>query len=166
MNGMKVTAFNCPNCGAAFNPEKHKCDYCGSFIFLEDDKQFDVSENIIREISNSQNSDVYVNGNLIGKGEIPLRIGLATYYPKFPFSYSNGKLTLTEKNLYFTSPKIILVQDEASFKIPLSDVKDVTTALNLIVSQHILIHTDTQKFRFDVYGGNEWIRKIKNAALI
>ena len=68
----------CPNCGAAFNPENHKCEYCGSFIFVDDKKEFNIPESMKNEISNAPG--IYVHGKLLGKDEIPLRIGLANYY--------------------------------------------------------------------------------------
>lgn len=156
---MKVKSFNCPNCGAGFNPEKHKCDYCGSYIFLEDEKQFNVPQNTINEMINAPG--IYVHGKLLGKGEIPLRIGLANYYTS-KFLGVGGKLFLTGSNLYFSAHQIL--QGEVELNIPLNEIKNVTLDRNFLVSQHISVHTNEKKYTFVVYGGKEWVRMIKSAS--
>ena len=154
---MKLKTFNCPNCGAGFDPSKHKCDYCGSFIFVDEIKQFNVPENTLKEMSGTK---VYVHGNLLNNGEVPLRIGLANYYTS-RFLGVGGKLFLTQSNLYFSSHGVL--QQRVDVQISLKDIKDVTLDRNLFVSQHISVHTnDGNKYTFVVYGGKEWINKINS----
>ena len=74
-----MKTLQCPNCGADYNPAQYKCEYCGSFIFMNEDskdKEFNIPENIIHEMSNNAASSpgIYVYGSLLGKGEIPLRL--------------------------------------------------------------------------------------------
>lgn len=153
--------MKCPNCGADYNPAKYKCEYCGSFVFLTEDKQFNVPDNIIREIStNNDSPGVYVYGSLLGKGEIPLRLGLANYYTS-KFIGVGGKLFLTKTNLYFSSHKIF--QNKIDLKINLLDINKIEPGINLLVSQHILVHECDKIHRFVVYGGKEWIRMIESA---
>ena len=143
--------MKCPNCGADYNPAKYKCEYCGSFVFLTEDKQFNVPDNIIREISeNNDSPGVYVYGSLLGKGEIPLRMGLANYYTS-KFIGVGGKLFLTKTNLYFSSHKVF--QNKVDLKINLLDITKTESGLNLLVSQHILV----------VFGGKEWLKMIESA---
>lgn len=153
--------MQCPNCGAAYNPAKYKCEYCGSFVFMNEDKQFNVPESVIQEISSSSNTPgIYVYGSLLGKGEIPLRLGLANYYTS-KFIGVGGKLFLTKTNLYFSSHKVF--QNKVDLQINLLDIKKVEQGLNLLISQHILIHTDEKTHRFVVYGGKEWLNMIESA---
>ena len=155
-----MKTLTCPNCGAEYNPAKYKCDYCGSFVIMSDEKQFNVPQNIINEISESDNAGIYVYGSLLGKGEIPLRLGLANYYTS-KFFASGGKLFLTKTNLYFTSHT--LLQKKIDLCINLLDIKNVTHDRNLLVSDHISVHTDEKKYTFVVYGGKEWISMINSA---
>ena len=156
---MKAKSLNCPNCGAGFNPEKHKCDYCGSYIFVEEEKQFNVPESVFNDMTNAPG--IYVHGKLLGKGEIPLRIGLANYYTS-KFIGVGGKLFLTGSNLYFSAHHVL--QDALELCIPLKEIKNVTLDRNFFVSQHISVHTDEKKYTFVVYGGKEWIRMINSAS--
>ena len=34
---MKLTAMNCPNCGAGYDPAKMRCQYCGSVIIISNE---------------------------------------------------------------------------------------------------------------------------------
>ena len=160
-----MKTLRCPNCGADYNPAQYKCEYCGSFIFLGEDskdKEFNVPENIIHDMTNNAASSpgIYVYGSLLGKGEIPLRLGLANYYTS-KFIGVGGKLLLTKSNLYFTSHKVF--QAKIDLKINLLDITSVNQELNLFVSQHISVCENGSKHRFVVYGGKEWIRMINEA---
>ena len=153
--------MQCPNCGAAYNPAKYKCEYCGSFVFMNEDKQFNVPESVIQEISTSSNTPgIYVYGSLLGKGEIPLRLGLANYYTS-KFMGVGGKFLLTKTNLYFSSHKVF--QNKINLQINLLDITKIEQGLNLLISQHILIHTNEKIYRFVVYGGKEWLNMIESA---
>ncbi|MBQ4470589.1 MAG: SHOCT domain-containing protein [Synergistaceae bacterium] len=158
-----MKTLECPNCGAEYNPAQYKCEYCGSFIIMTEEKQFNVPEKIIHEMSESASTSpgIYVYGYLLGKGEIPLRLGLANYYTG-KFMGVGGKLLLTKSNLYFTSHKVF--QAKTDLKINLLDITSVNQELNLFVSQHISIHENGNSHRFVVYGGKEWINMI-NAAI-
>lgn len=153
--------MQCPNCGADYNPAKYKCEYCGSFVFMNEEKQFNVPQTIIHEMREATSPGIYVYGSLLGKGEIPLRLGLANYYTS-KFVGVGGKLLLTKSNLYFTSHKVF--QAKTDLKINLLDITSVNQVLNLFVSQHILIQENGNSHRFVVYGGKEWINMI-NAAI-
>lgn len=153
--------MQCPNCGADYNPAKYKCEYCGSFVFMNEEKQFNVPQTIIHEMREATSPGIYVYGSLLGKGEIPLRLGLANYYTS-KFVGVGGKLLLTKSNLYFTSHKVL--QAKTDLKINLLDITSVNQVLNLFVSQHILIQENGNSHRFVVYGGKEWINMI-NAAI-
>ncbi|MBQ6773526.1 MAG: SHOCT domain-containing protein [Synergistaceae bacterium] len=160
-----MKTLQCPNCGADYNPAQYKCEYCGSFIFMNsesNDKEFNIPENIIHEMSNNSSSSpgIYVYGSLLGKGEIPLRLGLANYYTS-QFIGVGGKLLLTKSNLYFTSHKVF--QSKKEVKINLLDITSTNQELNLFFSQHIAIYEGDHKHRFVVYGGREWIRMINEA---
>lgn len=45
----------------------------------------------------------------------------------------------------------------------LKDITNVELTANLLVSQHILVSTPTQKHKFVVYHGKEWVAKIIDA---
>ena len=158
-----MQSLQCPNCGADYDPTHYKCEYCGSFVFMNEDKQFNVPEHVIHEMNDNSSSSpgIYVYGTLLGKGEIPLRLGLANYYTS-KFIGVGGKMLLTKSSIYFTSHNVF--QSKINLHINLLDITDVTQELNLIVSQHIVIHENGNRHRFVVYGGKEWIRMI-NAAI-
>ena len=154
--------YKCPNCGADYNPAKYKCDYCGSFVIMSEQKQFNVPESTVREMTQeaANTPGIYVLGTLLGKGEVPLRLGLANYYTS-KFLGIGGKLLLTKSNLYFTSHTVF--QDKVNLCINLLEITSVTQDKNLIVSQHISVHTSDNKYTFVVYGGKEWVSMINTA---
>ena len=154
--------FKCPNCGAAYDPSKYKCEYCGSFVIMSEAKQFNVPEATVKEMTQeaANTPGIYVFGTLLGKGEVPLRLGLANYYTS-KFLGVGGKLLLTKSNLYFTSHTVF--QEKVNLCINLLDITSVTQDRNLIISQHISVHTNDNKYTFVVYGGKEWIRMINEA---
>ena len=153
--------MKCPNCGADYNPSKYKCEYCGSFVFMNEDKQFNVPDDVINEINTSSNTPgIYFFGTLLGKGEIPVRLGTANYYTS-TFIGVGGKLLLTKTNLYFSSHKVL--QNKVDLKINLNDITKVEQVLNLFISQHILVHENGKSHRFVVFGGKEWVSMIDSA---
>lgn len=68
---------------------------------------------------------------------------------------------LTDKNLYFQAHDINVGRREC--KINLKDIVDVKIALNLLISQHLVITTNSDSYRFVVFHGKDWVKNIKNA---
>lgn len=161
---MKLKIYSCPNCGANYNPAKYHCEYCGSYIFMSNDRFTDVS-NIKIETPEKINDEtikypgVYVFGRLLGKGERPISLGVANYYTGTVAA--GGKLLLTNKSLSFSAHAFNIGRQEA--KIDLIKITDVEVVANFIISQHILVTENGRLHKFVVYHGNEWVQKIKEA---
>lgn len=68
---------------------------------------------------------------------------------------------LTDKNLYFQAHGVNVGRREC--KIDLKDIVNVEVALNLLVSQHLVVKTNSDSHRFVVFHGKEWVKNIKNA---
>lgn len=68
---------------------------------------------------------------------------------------------LTDKNLYFQAHGINVGRREC--KIDLKDIVDVKIALNLLVSQHLVVYTNSDSHRFVVFHGKDWVESIKKA---
>lgn len=154
-----MKTFSCPNCGANYNPEKYRCEYCGSYNFISDSKYEDLSTIEIKPDETGKYPGVYVFGRLLGKAEKPIVLGLANY---FTGSVSaGGKLLLTNKSLSFSAHALNVGRQEAN--IDLKQITDVRVAANFFISQHILVTANGEEHRFVVYNGNEWVKKIKEA---
>ena len=160
---MNLKALNCPNCGGAYNPAHIRCEYCGSFIIMSNENQYSVPAHIIEEIeSNDSNCPgVYVFGTLLGKGEIPLRLGAANYY-KNTFVNVGGKVLLTKKSIQFSTHTFM--QSKDTLVIPLKDIiKAEYDRSNLGISDQISVYTSEKRHKFVVYGGKEWVALIEDA---
>ena len=163
-------SMNCPNCGAPYNPAKYECESCGSFIILSDEKQFNVPrqtvDGILEKLSRAEEGGgadypgTYVFGKLLGRGEVPLRLGEANYYTSALFA-SGGKLLLTGTNLYFSSHAFNIGKTE--LRIPLADITEVKHDRNQIISDQISVFTKEKRHKFVVFGGEEWIEMIRKA---
>ena len=68
---------------------------------------------------------------------------------------------LTDKNLYFQAHGVNVGRREC--KIDLKDIVNVKVALNLLVSQHLVVYTNSDSHRFVVFHGKEWVKNIQNA---
>ena len=68
---------------------------------------------------------------------------------------------LTDKNLYFQAHDVNIGRREC--KIALKDIVDVKVALNLLVSQHLVVKTNSDSHRFVVFHGKDWVKNIKTA---
>ncbi len=146
--------LKCPKCGEPYNPKKNQCEHCGSYIIESEEKSVDLPEINVEEYSG-----VYVFGKLLGKGERPIRLGWANYFTGI--ISAGGKLLLTNRNLYFKAHQVNIGRRECT--IDLNDIRDIKLALNLLISQHIVIYTKSDSHRFVVYHGQEWIDAIKTA---
>ena len=161
---MKFKTYSCPKCGAHYNPAKYHCEYCGSYIFMSNDRYADVS-NVKIEISEKAEDDikkypgVYVFGRLLGIGERPISLGAANYFTDS--SAAGGKLLLTNTRLWFGAHALNF--GRAEVKIDLKKITNVEVVANMIVSQQILVTENDKSHRFVVYHGNEWVQKIKEA---
>lgn len=161
---MNLKAFNCPNCGANYNPAKYQCEYCGSYIFISNDNYKDFSSvNIelpqITETDSQKHPGVYVYGRLLGKNERPITLGVANYYTGIVSA--GGKLLLTNKSLSFSAHSFNVGKKET--RIELNQITDVKVVANMLISQHILVTTNTGSHKFVVYHGKEWVEKINQA---
>ena len=160
---MKLTALNCPNCNAPYNPAHMRCEYCGSVIIMSQEKQIDIPEEIV-EIMEDEAANcpgVYVFGTLLGQGEIPLRLGAANYY-KNAFINVGGELLLTKNSLQFSSHTF--VQGKKTVVIPLSEIiRAEYDGSNLGISDQISVYTAEKRHKFVVYGGNRWVSMIEEA---
>lgn len=161
--------WKCPNCGSPYNPAKFRCEYCGSFIVMSDEKEFTIPRETVsqmkQEIAQANNNPdkypgIYFFGSLMGKGEVPLRLGAANYYKNI-LNAVGGKLLLTGKKLYFSTHTIL--QAKGDLCIDIHDIENVTYERNMIVSDHIAVHACGKKHTFVVYGGKEWVSMIENA---
>ena len=160
---MKLQALNCPNCGGAYNPVHIRCEYCGSFIIMSNENQYNVPAHIVEEIeSNDSNCPgVYVFGTLLGEGETPLRLGAANYY-KNAFVNVGGKVLLTKKSVQFSTHTFM--QSKDTVVIPLKDIiKAEYDKSNLGISDQISVYTSEKRHKFVVYGGKEWVKLIEEA---
>ena len=146
--------LKCPKCGKPYNPDKSQCEHCGSYIINSEEKFLDLSELNIEKYPG-----VVVFGRLLGEGECPIRLGWANYFTGI--ISAGGKLLLTNRNLYFSAHQVNIGRRECM--IDLNDIRDIKLALNLLISQHIVIYTKSDSHRFVVYHGQEWIDAIKAA---
>ena len=103
---------------------------------------------------------VEIFGRFLGKGERPIALGAANFFTGI--ISAGGKLFLTDKNLYFSAHALNVGRKEC--KIALQDITEVKIALNLLISQHLVVKTKTDSYRFVVYHGKDWLAKIQNAA--
>lgn len=160
---MELTALNCPNCGAAYNPAHLRCEYCGAVIIMSKENQYNIPEQIIERVEEEGANcpGVFVFGTLLGKGETPLRLGAANYY-KNAFINVGGKLLLTKKSLQFSTHTFM--QDKDTVIIPLKDIVMAEyDKSNLGISDQISVHTNDKRHKFVVYGGNVWVKMINDA---
>lgn len=163
-----MKALNCPNCGGAYNPAKYRCEYCGSFVIFSDEKAFNVPLEVVNDMRGafenceSNKSDypgVYIFGSLIGKGEVPVRLGAANYY-KNALINVGGKCLLTERNFYFSSHTF--VQSKTDVSIELNQIERCEyDGSNLGISDQISIYANGKRHKFVVYRGKEWINMIE-----
>lgn len=158
---MVLNALNCPNCGAAYNPAKYRCEYCGSYIIMSNEKYVDLSKITFdtKTKVNNKYPGIYVFGRLLGEGEKPVALGAANYFTGI--ISAGGKLLLTNKSLSFSAHGINIGRQQT--KIELDDIVDVHVGANFLISQHIIVKTQTASHRFVVFHGKEWVEKIKNA---
>ena len=174
---MAPKSFNCPNCGAPYNPTQLKCEYCDSFIIISNEQQYNVPreifEPIIAKRQEIQQEDkaipekpevkipgIYVYGTLLGENEIPIRLGSANYYVNALVN-KGGKVLLTEKKLYFSSHNF--VQSKTDLTIDLKDIEKAVFDSNMLISQQISVYAKGKRHKFVVYGGREWVEKIMEA---
>ena len=160
---MKLSALNCPNCGGNYNPAHLKCEYCGSIIIMSTEKQYNVPVEIVNDLEDEGKDcpGIYVYGTLLGKGEVPLRLGLANYY-KNAFINVGGKVLLTKKSLQFSTHNFM--QSKKTVVIPLESVVSAEyDGSNLGISDQISVYTAEKRHKFVVYGGNVWVDMINSA---
>ena len=161
---MNLKTFTCPNCGANYNPAKYQCEYCGSYIFMSNDKYTDFS-NVKIELPQKPKDDsgkypgIYVFGRLLGAGERPITLGVANYFTGLVSA--GGKLLLTNKSLSFSAHAFNVGKQET--RIDLKQITDVKLSSNLLISQQILVTANGKSHKFVVYHGKEWVQKIKDA---
>lgn len=159
---MKAITLNCPNCGAAVNPAGMRCEYCGSIVIAVRDNQIDIPKEIIEAVEEAASCPgVYVFGTLLGKGEVPLRLGAANYYKNALFNVG-GKVLLTKKSIQFSTHTFM--QDKSTVVIPLEDVIRVEyDKCNLGISDQISVYTAEKRHKFVVYGGHQWVAMMTDA---
>lgn len=165
---MAIKGLNCPNCGAGYNPAKLQCEFCGSIVIMSNANQYNIPKEVIEPIrtqivyseADVKSPGIYVFGTLLGKGEIPIRLGSANYYVN-SFVNKGGKMLLTEKKIYFSSHNF--VQSKTDLEIPLENVERVEFDSNMLVSQQISFYENGKRHKFVVYGGHEWIDQILKA---
>ena len=98
---------------------------------------------------------------MLGRGEVPLRLGAANYY-KNAFINVGGKVLLTKKSLQFSSHAF--VQGKKTVVIPLSEIiRAEYDGSNLGISDQISVYTAEKRHKFVVYGGNRWVSMIEEA---
>lgn len=115
----------------------------------------DISEKEIN--ASGKYPGIYVFGRLLGQGERPIILGAANYYKGI--TSAGGKLLLTNKSLSFSAHKLNVGKlDE---KIDLKNISSVELGANFIISQHILVNTKEQQYKFVVYHGKDWVQKIR-----
>lgn len=159
-----MKALTCPNCGAAVNPAVYRCEYCGSYVFISDEK-FKDFRSVQVELPHAPQNDtdrypgVYVFGRLLGAGERPIALGSANYFTGLVSA--GGKLLLTNKSLSFSAHAFNVGQKETS--INLSQISDVKVGANHLISQQLLVTANGKKHKFVVYHGNSWVQAIKDA---
>ena len=102
---------------------------------------------------------IYVFGRLLGTGEKPILLGEANLMKGLVAS--GGRLLLTNKSLSFSAHMLNIGKKEAVIK--LEDITEVKLAANLVVSQHIVVKTRDESYRFVVFHGQEWGDKINEA---
>lgn len=160
---MKLNSLNCPNCAAPYDPRSITCRYCRSVIIMSQEKQYSIPESVIEHIESDENNcpGVYVFGTLLGKGETPLRLGVANYY-KNAFINVGGKILLTKKSIQFSTHNFI--QSKHTVVIPLKEVLYAEyNGSNLGISDTISVHTAEKCYKFVVYGGQTWVALIEKA---
>lgn len=161
---MVMKSLTCPNCGAVVNPAVYRCEYCGSYVFISDEKFKDFSSVRIEFPQPARNQTgrypgVYVFGRLLGVGERPIVLGSANYFTGIVSA--GGKLLLTNKSLFFSAHAFNVGQKETS--ISLSQISEVKVGTNHLISQQLLITANGKKHKFVVYHGDKWVQAIKDA---
>ncbi len=166
---MALMAYQCPNCGAAYNPSKYTCEYCGSYIIMSNENFLDLSKKNFEikekpQVTNHENTitehpGIYVFGRLLGKGEQPILLGVANYYTGIVSA--GGKLLLTNKSLSFSAHAFNV--GKKMTVIDLSTVIEAKVILNLAISQTISVKTTKGNHKFVVYHGKDWVEKILEA---
>ena len=84
---------NCPNCGAAINPEKNKCEYCGTSYFdlscIPLNELFFLKINVgTREKPRIITQKVYTEGcTLTQEPCLSCYGGMNTYYPEMTYDF-------------------------------------------------------------------------------
>ncbi len=136
---------------------------------MSDEKGFTIPHDTVaqmkQEIAQADNDPekypgIYFFGSLMGKGEVPLRLGAANYY-KNMFNSLGGRLLLTEQKLYFSTHNIF--QGKSDLCLDLTEIDAASYEKNMIVSDKISVSVAEKKHYFIVYGGNEWVSMIKDA---
>lgn len=95
-------------------------------------------------------------------GETILKQGAMDYAPAGTFAHSlMGNATLTDTRLHFAA-------DERSgyyhtFEIPLADIIEIGKVGIPVLTRSILIITDGQKYRFNVFPMGGWLKKLREA---
>ena len=155
---MTAKALNCPNCGGIYNPTKYQCEYCGSYVILSNDNYIDLSSVVDnkKDLYQEDFPGIYVFGRLLGKGEKPIILGAANN--NTGINSTGGKLLLTNKSLSFSAHAFNVGTKEIRFE--LCDISDIKLSTNFLISQSIIITTTTQKYKFVVYHGKDWIANI------
>ena len=157
---MALKTLNCPNCGASYDPKQYRCDYCGSYVIMSNENYVDLSK-VSLEIKKTEDNKypgIYVFGRLLGKGEKPITLGAANYYTGA--TSAGGKLLLTNQSLSFSAHGINVGRKEVV--INLADIASVRLGTNFLISQNIIVSTETETHKFVVYHGKEWVEKIQD----
>ena len=126
-------------------------------IFISEEKFQDLDKLNLEELDKYPGVEIF--GRFLGKGERPIAVGAANLFTGI-FS-AGGKLFLTDKNLYFSAHALNVGRKEC--KIDLKDITDVKIALNLLISQHLVVKTNADSYRFVVWHGKDWLAKIQDA---
>ncbi|MDO4492817.1 MAG: SHOCT domain-containing protein [Clostridia bacterium] len=157
---MPIRAMKCPNCGASFDPKTRRCEYCGSYIIVSDDKYADLGKFDFAPPADAEKyPGIYVFGRLLGKGEKPIALGLANCM-KGPIA-SGGKLLLTSESLSFSAHAFNAGPGELN--IGLGEIEDIALGANMLISQKIRVTAGGKKHSFVVYHGKDWVEKIRAA---
>ena len=158
---MELTALNCPNCAAPYNPQiSNICSYCECYIVISsNNKEDDYDPRIFEtQVPNSDNEikGIFVAGILLLPGEIPIRSGAGVIVVN-PFFSESGSLVLTNRRLLYKSLK----DNKRNFEIQLSDILYVKKGFTWAPYQPIKIFTkDGAKQKVWGYFVRNWIKKI------
>ena len=126
-------------------------------IFISEEKFLPLDNINLDELDKYPGVEIF--GRFLGKGERPLAVGAANFFTGI--ISAGGKLFLTDKNLYFSAHALNVGRKEC--KINLKDIVDVKIALNLLISQHLVVKTNSDSYRFVVWHGKDWLAKIQDA---